>query len=325
MTNPTHDLALARAERDAWQTTCEELHHQIARLTVEIESHLERIDAADQRTRSLDAALTAERETSRGLVAQVDTWRDTWARVETIVDEAFGPFPVWPVYDTICAMERGIHDGIRAAQELAAIRDLVAPGNPQGTVVDAVRALRAARDAAIARAEKAEADLRKAVDGYERVTLLQAQTADDAARLRARVAELEARPVSRPDYAASGIHTALGVTATEAARAAMAHGIPCPTCGAEEPAEFTAATVDELAVALFTAREPGELFDVSDIDDRDRAGILAVLAKARLHAVTAEGLAEAIYGSTTVDNTIRARQMADSIIAQLAAASRKAG
>lgn len=22
----THDLALARAERDAWQTTCEELH-----------------------------------------------------------------------------------------------------------------------------------------------------------------------------------------------------------------------------------------------------------------------------------------------------------
>ena len=99
--------------------------------------------AADQRTRSLDAALTAERETSRGLVAQVDTWRDTWARVETIVDEAFGPFPVWPVYDTICAMERGIHDGIRAAQELAAIRDLVAPGNPQGTVVDAVRSMRA--------------------------------------------------------------------------------------------------------------------------------------------------------------------------------------
>ena len=139
---------------------------------VERDDAIAKVDAADQRTRSLDAALTAERETSRGLVAQVDTWRDTWARVETIVDEAFGPFPVWPVYDTICAMERGIHDGIRAAQELAAIRDLVAPGNPQGTVVDAVRArlthVRAdaelERDAAIARAEKAEADLRKAVD-----------------------------------------------------------------------------------------------------------------------------------------------------------------
>lgn len=172
MTTPTHDLAIARAERDAWQSTCEELHRTIAGRDVEIEAHLGRCEAADQRARSLDAALTAERETSRGLVAQVDTWRDTWARVETIVDEAFGPFPVWPVYDTICAMERGIHDGIRAAQELAAIRDLVAPGNPQGTVVDAVRArlthVRAdaelERDAAIARAEKAEADLRKAVD-----------------------------------------------------------------------------------------------------------------------------------------------------------------
>lgn len=164
MTNPTHDLALARAERDAWQRTCEELHRTIAGRDVEIEAHLGRCEAADQRARSLDAALTAERETSRGLVAQVDTWRDTWARVETIVDEAFGPFPVLTVYDTICAMERGIHDGIRAAQELAAIRDLVAPGNPQGTVVDAVRALRAARDAAIARAEKAEAEAYKAID-----------------------------------------------------------------------------------------------------------------------------------------------------------------
>ncbi len=26
MTDTTHDLALARAERDAWQSTCEELH-----------------------------------------------------------------------------------------------------------------------------------------------------------------------------------------------------------------------------------------------------------------------------------------------------------
>jgi len=72
----THDLALARAERDAWQTTCEELHHMIAGLTVEIESHLERIDAADQRARTLDAALAHEREAGRGLQAQVEEYRD---------------------------------------------------------------------------------------------------------------------------------------------------------------------------------------------------------------------------------------------------------
>ncbi len=57
----THDLAIARAERDAWQSTCEELHRAIAGRDVEIESHLGRCEAADQRARSLDAALTAER------------------------------------------------------------------------------------------------------------------------------------------------------------------------------------------------------------------------------------------------------------------------
>lgn len=136
----THDLALARAERDAWQSTCEELHRAIAGRDVEIEAHLGRCEAADQRARSFGDLLA------------------------TIADEAFGPFPIQSVDENIAAIERGIHDGIRAAQELAAIRDIVAPGNPQGTVVDAVRELRAARDAAIARAEKAEADLRKAVD-----------------------------------------------------------------------------------------------------------------------------------------------------------------
>ena len=231
MTTPTHDLALARAERDAWQSTCEELHRAIAGANVEIEAHLGRCEAADQRTRSLDAALTAERETSRGLVAQVDTWRDTWARVETIVDEAFGPFPVWPVYDTICAMERGIHDGIRAAQELAAIRDLVAPGNPQGTVVDAVRSMicRWSTDASIARAEEAEREaaerdvreLRATVNGIAgrlgcaedvgavlrsfgelcvEADELRAKAADaELTKLRADLAELRARPVLTED------------------------------------------------------------------------------------------------------------------------------
>lgn len=40
------------------------------------------------------------------------------------------------------------------------------------------------------------------------------------------------RPVRDPE--APTIHDALGVTPREAARAAMAHGIPCPTCGTEE-------------------------------------------------------------------------------------------
>lgn len=125
MTNPTHDLAIARAERDAWQSTCEELHAEIARLTVEIEAHLGRCEAADQRARSLDAALTAEREAGRGLVAQVEQLRGDlqWAR--TVVDAV-----------------RARLDAVENAQAFV-MRE---------------------RDAAIARAEKAEADLRKAVD-----------------------------------------------------------------------------------------------------------------------------------------------------------------
>ena len=142
--NTTHDLALARAERDAWQSTCEDLHRMIAGLTVEIDAHLGRIDAADQRARSLDAALTAEREAGRGLVAQVAELRSLADRIEA---------------------DRDAH-----AAELRAIRDLVAPGSPQGTVVDAVRAMidmdRRYRDtadedarAAIDRADKAESEL----------------------------------------------------------------------------------------------------------------------------------------------------------------------
>ena len=82
MTTPTHDLAIARAERDAWQSTCEELHRTIAGRDVEIEAHLGRCEAADQRARSLDAALTAEREASKGLVAQVDALRKDLAHAQ---------------------------------------------------------------------------------------------------------------------------------------------------------------------------------------------------------------------------------------------------
>lgn len=79
---PTHDLAIARAERDAWQSTCEELHRTIAGRDVEIEAHLGRCDAADQRARSFEAALTAEREAGRWLVAQVDALRKDLAHAQ---------------------------------------------------------------------------------------------------------------------------------------------------------------------------------------------------------------------------------------------------
>ena len=59
----THDLAIARAERDAWQSTCEELHRTIAGRDVEIEAHLGRIEAADQR--AIDAVANAQAEKER--------------------------------------------------------------------------------------------------------------------------------------------------------------------------------------------------------------------------------------------------------------------
>ena len=171
MTTPTHDLALARAERDAWQSTCEELHRTIAGRDVEIEAHLGRCEAMKR-----DATVKASQ-------------RDTFE-----------------------------HESSRLRAELAAIRDLVAPGNPQGTVVDAVRAMatgliesigardaaeqardmaRDSRDAAIARAEKAEADLRimsRARDNATKAVHTLSGLYDDSkaelAKLRAEVAEL---------------------------------------------------------------------------------------------------------------------------------------
>lgn len=170
MTDTTHDLALARAERDAWQTTCEELHHQIARLTVEAETYRDDIDAADQRARTLDAALAHEREAGRGLVAQVEALR---------------------------AESR--HHAAIAAQNATISNE---------------------RDAAIARAEAAECEvreLRATVNGIAgrlgcaedvgavlrsfgelcvEVDDLRAKSANaEIAKLRAEVAELRARPV----------------------------------------------------------------------------------------------------------------------------------
>ncbi len=141
MTDLTADaLAIAEADADELRLTIEHLHTRLSLARVEIEAHIGRCEAADQRARSLDAALTAEREAGKGLMAQVEQWRTVGDRLATIAGELFGPFPVQSPDEDLTAIERGAYDGIRAAQELAAIRDLVAPGNPQGTVVDAVRA-----------------------------------------------------------------------------------------------------------------------------------------------------------------------------------------
>ena len=209
MTTPTHDLAIARAERDAWQSTCEELHRTIAGRDVEIEAHLGRCEAADQRARSLDAALTAEREAGRGLVAQVDALRKDLAHAQERLAERR-------------TAQRGEVERLEAERdrlrdELRAIRDLVAPGNPQGTVVDAVRAMatgliesigardaaeqardmaRDSRDAAIARAEAAERTLSGLYDDSKA----------ELAKLRAELAELRMGYVDVCDAIATETH-----------------------------------------------------------------------------------------------------------------------
>ncbi len=159
----THDLAIARAERDAWQSTCEELHRTIAGRDVEIEAHLGRCEAMKR-----DATVKASQ-------------RDTFE-----------------------------HESSRLRAELAAIRDLVAPGNPQGTVVDAVRARLDAvenaqafgireRDAAIARAEKAESDLAELTVTRDRLLAREHEDGRLHAQLRVELAELRARPVLTED------------------------------------------------------------------------------------------------------------------------------
>ena len=190
MTTPTHDLALARAERDAWQSTCEELHRAIAGRDVEIESHLGRCEAADQRARSLDAALTAEREAGRGLVAQVDALRKDLAHAQERLAERR-------------TAQRGEVERLEAERdrlrdELRAIRDLVAPGNPQGTVVDAVRAHVAAHqrpcngdcDIALARRQvgpdgDVPGNARECAEMWEREAARVEAERDDARRVQA--------------------------------------------------------------------------------------------------------------------------------------------
>lgn len=197
----THDLAIARAERDAWQSTCEELHRAIAGRDVEIESHLGRCEAADQRARSLDAALTAEREAGKGLVAQAEAVRADSRHHAAIAAQ-----------NATLASERdaAIAERDACAYDLRAIRDLVAPGNPQGTVVDAVRARLDAvenaqafgireRDAAIARAEKAESDLAELTVTRDRLLAREHEDGRLHAQLRVELAELRARPVLTED------------------------------------------------------------------------------------------------------------------------------
>ena len=228
----THDLAIARAERDAWQSTCEELHRAIAGRDVEIESHLGRCEAADQRARSLDAALTAEREAGKGMRASAYENRGALVDVaDSLHVNTLG------VSSTDVATRCGVAIA-KLRFELAAIRDLVAPGNPQGTVVDAVRAMatgliesigardaaeqardmaRDSRDAAIARTEAAERTLSGLYDDSKaELAKLRAEVAELTvtrdrllarehedgrlhAQLRVELAELRARPVLTED------------------------------------------------------------------------------------------------------------------------------
>ncbi len=232
----THDLAIARAERDAWQSTCEELHRTIAGRDVEIEAHLGRCEAADQRARSFESALTAEREAGKGLVAQVEQLRGDlqWARsrvkcagnvedpcgwrglgAAVLEWEDSGETPRCPNCDEGCVEIDHVAEAHpecvgNDVAELAAIRDLVAPGNPQGTVVDAVRARLDAvenaqafgireRDAAIARAEKAESDLAELTVTRDRLLAREHEDGRLHAQLRVELAELRARPVLTED------------------------------------------------------------------------------------------------------------------------------
>lgn len=47
-------------------------------------------------------------------------------------------------------------------------------------------------------------------------------------------AALESLDTAAPSADRTSVHEALGVSPQDAARAAMAHGVPCPTCGAEK-------------------------------------------------------------------------------------------
>ena len=294
MTTPTHDLAIARAERDAWQSTCEELHAEIARRTVEIEAHLGRCEAADQRARSFEAALTAEREASKGLVAQVEALRAESKHYTAIAN----------------------HNAAIEA-ELRAIRDLVAPGNPQGTVVDAVRARiqrcddeqRAADRCAAAADKERDAAITERDNARETMAGLMAKREADAelAKLRAELAELRARPVLTAESLAVEIYQArevrrYGKRADDAeakklagdewfvadVRAALAKLSPAP---AREVAPTLVAVSDETLARTFADAHDGsgDLIGSADI-----AGIRAVRAKLGAAEVTEERLAAAL-------------------------------
>lgn len=51
-------------------------------------------------------------------------------------------------------------------------------------------------------------------------------------------AALESLNAAAPSADRTSVHEALGVSPQDAVRAAMAHGVPCPTCGTEATAEL---------------------------------------------------------------------------------------
>ena len=173
---------------------------------VERDDAIAKVDAADQRARSLDAALTNEREAGRGLVAQVErmtsdgaTWRDLVDAVEQARDMA--------------EAARDAH-----AAELRAIRDLVAPGNPQGTVVDAVRTTMRALGLVREDRDRASALAANRTAACDRADA-------EIAKLRAELAELRARPVLTVEALAGAVDASIALSRSEGGARKVAESI----------------------------------------------------------------------------------------------------
>lgn len=365
MTSDT--LIIAEASADELRLTIEHLHTRLAIARAEAESHLERIDAverdaavkASQRD-TFERALAHEREAGRGLQAQVEASHTRALAAETARDAANAREMQADAERDAAVQARDMAEAARDAHadELRAIRDLVAPGNPQGTVVDAVRARMTKmgdyEDIAIQRATDAE---RERDNAYAEI-----------AKLRAEVAKLRERPVLTMEaldkamvpivFGADGrakiatiVLAALGpVTlpspdrAEELARADYdARNNPgdfdrcrpemrnlyigsmraalaklSPAPAREAAPTLVAVSDEELAKAFETAAIPSVPYL-----DRITAGIRAVRAKLGAAEVAEERLARAVAAATPKSDPLDVRDLSRAIFANLRAATAK--